>query len=72
MGAKFSEFGADVGEAIVVRETPLALLVKLVDHNNREAWVPKSAIHDDSEVYEDGTEGILILEPWLAKKLELV
>lgn len=33
-----------------------------------EIWVPKAAIHDDSEVYAVGGEGKLILEAWLATK----
>ncbi len=33
-------------------------------------WIPKSQVHDDSEVYDgdDGGEGTLIVTTWWAKK----
>lgn len=31
-------------------------------------WFPVSGINDDSDCYEPGTTGNLILEPWVAKK----
>jgi hypothetical protein len=46
-------------------DTPKAILV-LIDE--REVWVPKSVIHDDSEVYTKNTEGDLIIERWWAEK----
>ena len=30
--------------------------------------IPKSVLHDDSEVYESGTEGELIVMRWWAQK----
>lgn len=66
------EIGTDVGEASVVRETEKALLVRLHDHKDKELWVPKSQIHDDSEVYEEGTEGILLVTEWFAEEEGLV
>jgi hypothetical protein len=32
----------------------------------KEIWIPKSQIHDDSEVYKPWTEGKLIIPEWLA------
>jgi hypothetical protein len=31
-------------------------------------WFPKSAIHDDSEVYKTGDVGVLIIKDWFAIK----
>jgi len=51
----------------VVKETDRALLVRLED--GEEKWVPKSVIHDDSEVFNASTqEGKLVLEAWFAEK----
>jgi hypothetical protein len=46
-------------------ETDSALLI-IID--GEEEWVPKSVIHDDSEVYEEGGEGTLVVEDWFARK----
>ena len=34
-----------------------------------EHWIPKSQITDDSEVYERGHEGKLVITHWLAQQL---
>ncbi len=31
-------------------------------------WIPQVAIHDDSDVYEEGTSGTLVVEDWFAEK----
>ena len=54
-----------ISDVTVVRETDLALLC---DIEGEEHWIPKSQIHDDSEVYEDDTEGDLVISAWLAKQ----
>lgn len=50
-----------VGYAEVIREAPSgkALLVLL---DGEEIWIPKWAIHDDSEVWKDGQDGELIVK----------
>jgi hypothetical protein len=50
-----------------VRETGLALLVEL---GRMQHWIPKSVIHDDSEIYElgDGAPGKLVIAGWFARK----
>jgi hypothetical protein len=53
----------------VVRETDKALLCSI---EGEEIWIPKSQIHDDSEVYEDGGEGDLVINEWLAIEKGLV
>ena len=40
----------------------------LCDVEGEEVWIPKSQIHDDSEVYEDGTDGDLVISRWIAEK----
>lgn len=48
-----------------IRETAKALLCVI---ESEETWIPKSVIHDDSEVYAVGDEGTLIVLEWFAKK----
>lgn len=38
-----------------------------VDIEGEEIWIPKRQIHDDSEVYKDGTSGTLIMTKWIAE-----
>ena len=55
----------EVGEGKATHETELAILVKLEDGHNY--WIPKSVIHEDSELYgmEDGeNEGQLVVKQW--------
>lgn len=50
--------------ATALRETDAAILVRFDD--GVEAWVPKSQIDDDSEVYAKDHDGTLIVTHWLA------
>ena len=66
MGKQYTEAFEGV-EA--VRETEKALLVRLAD--GEEKWLPKSAIHDDSEVWElegPGNSGTLVVHVWFINK----
>lgn len=47
----------------VVRATAKALLVEV---EGEEVWIPRSQIHDDSEVWDEGHEGTLVIPLWLA------
>ena len=49
-----------------IRETAEALLVQFTDGS--EQWFPKSVIHNDSEVYELGCDGTIVVQGWFAKK----
>jgi len=52
-----------------IAESPKAILVKFGDDGPEgEAWIPKSQIHEDSEVFEAATSGTLIVSEWLAKQ----
>ena len=53
----------------VLGETDKAIRVVI---DGKPCWVPKSQIHDDSEVYQSGTSGKLIVSQWWAEKEELV
>jgi hypothetical protein len=56
-------------EAEAIAETDGALLCRI---DGDDAWIPKSHIHDDSEVYEKGHEGTLVISEWIAKQKGLV
>lgn len=51
-------------------ETDLALYCEVDDDEG--FWVPKSLIDDDSEVYEKGHVGKLVIPLWFAEKNDLV
>lgn len=61
-----------------IHNTPTACLVvipELIGKETKSAfkgtgkfWIPQAAIHEDSEVYKDGTEGTLIVHDWFAEK----
>ncbi|HZR80433.1 MAG TPA: hypothetical protein VFD92_04975 [Candidatus Binatia bacterium] len=49
-------------------DSGLALLCAIPGNPPRELWVPHSVIMDDSEVFEPGHEGQLVVKPWFAFK----
>lgn len=50
-----------LGKARAHRSSPKALLVTLEDEGAKQRWVPQDCIHDDSEVYEAGHVGNLVI-----------
>lgn len=48
-----------------IKETDAALLC---DINGEEIWIPKSQIDDDSEVWQEGDDGVLIISEFIAEK----
>lgn len=56
-----------VENAKCIYEKGDAILVEAPDFDEPE-WIPQSQVDDDSEVYERGTEGTLIVTDWLAEK----
>lgn len=50
----------------VLRDSGKALLLKTV--SGTEFWVPHSVIHEDSEVFEMGGSGSLVVHQWWAEK----
>lgn len=49
-----------------IQERGKAIQVRLQDGD--EQWFPKSVLHDDSEVYELGHEGTIVVQVWFAEK----
>lgn len=56
-----------VRDAECTAETTAAIRVRAGDLA-QDIWIPKSVLHDDSEVYEANTEGELVVMRWWAKK----
>ena len=52
-------------EVTTEAETLQAILVVVDD---TRYWIPKTVLHDDSEVYRNGTEGRLVLQEWWVDK----
>ena len=52
-----------------IKESRLAIYV---EYDGETYWIPKSQIHDDSEVYTNDQEGTLVIPEWLAIEKEMV
>ena len=37
-----------------------------------EMWIPKSQIHDDSEVWQEHDRGVLVITEWIAEQKGLL
>lgn len=55
-----------LGYAECIAETEKAIKVQREDGS--EFWIPKSVVHDNSEVYADGHDGDLVVAEWFAQK----
>jgi hypothetical protein len=62
-----TSYGVSLGTARCHYATPLALKVFLNDLH-RVIWVPRSVIHDDSEVWQLGDSGDLCVHQWWAEE----
>lgn len=60
--------GVRFEETKVVAQTDRAVLVKGEAFDDGELWIPRSVIHDDSEVWKQGDQGRLILKGWWARE----
>ena len=54
-----------IEDVLCLRQTDKAILV-IVD--GEEEWVPQSQVDDDSEVWQEGDEGTLVVSGWFADK----
>lgn len=66
---------AEVYVDFVLKETSPGELNQgalLCEVGDRQVWVPKALIHDDSEVYQEGDSGILLIPENVAMEKELV
>lgn len=52
-----------------IRGTEAALLCRI---DGKEVWIPRSHVDDDSEVWEPGQEGDLVISEWIATQKGLV
>jgi len=52
-----------------IKDTDDAILVVVDD---RQVWIPQSQVDDDSEVYEKGHSGTLVISEWIAIQKGLV
>lgn len=50
-------------EGVITRETEKALLYEF---GPDKIWVPKSVVHDDSDIWKKGEEGVLTVKAWWA------
>ena len=67
-----AEGGSDpvnIGVGHAIKETERALLVVL-ESDGEEHWIPKSVMHDDSEVFDDAdnSEGDVVVKRWFAER----
>jgi hypothetical protein len=60
---------AEIEDVTVEVETDLALLCIIED---KQRWIPKSVVHEDSEVSGEGDNGTIIIMRWFAEKEGLV
>lgn len=60
-----SETNYYVGKVKSIRESDKALLVRVEDEG---LWIPKSQIHDDSEVWKEGQEVDFFVSEWFAEQ----
>lgn len=56
-------------DAISIAETDSAVLCEI---DGEQIWIPKSQIDDDSEVWENGQEGVLVMTEWIAEQKGLL
>jgi len=65
--------GVNLGQAQAIAGTEKALRVQL-ESEDTARWIPRSQIHDDSEVYDLGNNatGDLVIKRWFAEKEGLI
>ena len=56
-------------DAVCTGETAAALRV-IISGESSPRWIPKSVVHDDSEVFDatDNNKGLLVIKGWWARK----
>jgi hypothetical protein len=65
MASKAGDLPISMGPVSITRETAKAILVLFP--GGREAWIPQSAVHDDSEAWKQGDKGKLVICAWFAR-----
>ena len=59
----------EICDVEAINSTPKALLCRLED--GREVWIPRSVVDEESEVHDEGDQGVLVVAGWFAEKEEL-
>ena len=61
----------ELGTAEYMFESQKAVMFNI---EGEEMWVPKSVIHNDSEIWDSTSErcGLLVVKTWWARKNELI
>jgi hypothetical protein len=59
----------EIDDVAAEAETDLALLC-IIDDKKR--WIPKTVVHEDSEVSSEGDTGTIVLMRWFAEREGLV
>jgi hypothetical protein len=52
-----------IDDVTILRTTDMAVVCEI---DGSEFWIPQSQIDDDSEVWEEGDEGMLVISKWIA------
>ena len=55
----------EIDDVTVEAETDLAVLCIIDD---KQVWIPKSVVHEDSEVQSEGDTGTITIMRWFAEK----
>ena len=58
----------NLGNGTCVKTSDKAILVELDNDPGSQHWIPQSQVDEDSEVYDRGHEGDVIVTTWWAKK----
>jgi hypothetical protein len=64
-----NEQTVELEDVTVEAETDLAILCNM---DGKKRWIPKSVVHEDSEVSSEGDIGTIVLMRWFAEKEGLV
>lgn len=63
----------EIHDVVCIGQTGKAILCRLSEeYDNIEVWIPQSQVDDDSEVYEEGGEGVLVVSLWIAEEKGII
>lgn len=65
---EYDEKNVSILEVQCLGESAKAILVAV---NGDEHWIPKTQVHDDSDVFAKGHTGKLVISKWIAIQREL-
>lgn len=65
---EYDEKHLKIPECECMAATPKAIKVRSPHLPNMEEWFPETQVHDDSEVFEKGDTGDLIITKWIANQ----